>query len=96
MVPDNSYLDDFIPANKKITCSDESSFDDVNKFMEMSANDLEATLSASGVGCVNMKIQSNLDEPPPGPEMINFQDGPPEKCKFQSKKESVIDNKDDS
>jgi hypothetical protein len=57
--PDNSYLDDFLPANKKVTCSEESSFDDVNKFMEMSANDLEATLSASGVVC---KLQSNLDE----------------------------------
>jgi len=49
ILPDNSYIDDFLPANKKITCSDESSFDDVNKFMEMSGNDLEATLSASGL-----------------------------------------------
>ena len=49
MIRDNSYIDDFLPANKKVTCSDESSFDDVNKFMEMSGNDLEATLSASGL-----------------------------------------------
>lgn len=55
LLPDNSYVDDFLPANKKMTCSDESSFHDVNKFMELSGNDLEATLSASGL-CPQINI----------------------------------------
>ena len=83
-----------LDANKRCTLTDESSFDDVNKFMEMSANDLEATFSASGVVCP-MKIQSNLDESLDRAleKGVQFENGPDEVEVQMPSLNSTFDNK---